>query len=347
MKIGLVITAVVALLGFNAQVSTVWAQGATAFTYQGLLRNNGTNVTGTNGLIFTLEDTASGSGQIGTPITNSVAVSNGLFTATLDFGAGAFNGSARWLDIAVSNGAANQELSPRTQILPTPYATFAAAAASASNFTGTVVQGSFVGYGGGLTNVGAMLQMQVFSNPGTFSFTAPTNVTTIIIEAWGGGGGGGSGSASYDVGGGGGGAGGYTKYYTPVTPGQSYQVIVGAGGNAGQAGGTSSMGGIPLSTGGSPGTTPNSISVTAGGAGGSGYGTSSTTSGIRGGTGKFGTPDGGGDGGDAPCGGPGGLGSFGTGAEAGHFPGGGGGGGDYAGTAAGAAGGNGEVIVYY
>ena len=349
MKIGLVTTAVVAILGFNAHVSTLLAQGATAFTYQGLLRNSGTNVTGTNGLIFTLYSSATGGSQIGTPITNSVAVTNGLFTVNLDFGAGAFNGSARWLDIAVSNSPANQELSPRAQVLPTPYATFAANAAvatTASNINGGVVEGSFVGYGGGLTNVAASLQMQVFTSSGTF--TVPTNVTSIIVEAWGGGGMGGSGSDTYDVGGGGGGAGGYAKVFYNVVPNGVYQVVVGTGGTTGAPTGTSSsMGGEILATGGAAGSSPTSTSRASGGAGGTGPSLSSASSAIQGGTGKYGTTSGGGDGGSAGCGGPGGLGNLGAGAEAGHFPGGGGGGGEYSGTTTGGAGGNGEVIVYY
>ncbi|HTV38936.1 MAG TPA: hypothetical protein VMF08_00060 [Candidatus Sulfotelmatobacter sp.] len=349
MKIGTIALAFATLLTFDAHVSTVLAQGATAFTYQGQLRNSGTNVTGTSGLIFALYNSSVGGSEIGAPITNNVAVTNGLFTVNLDFGAGAFSGSACWLDITVSNLPVNQELSPREQILPTPYAIFAASAASASNFTGSVVQGSFVGNGGGLTNIGVSLQMQVFTSSGTFN--VPTNVTSIIIEAWGGGGMGGSGSSTYDVGGGGGGAGGYTKALYTVTPGASYPVSVGAGGTSGQpTGGNTSMDFVLLATGGSPGGSPSSSSgsVVAGGAGGiSDLAASSLNSGTKGGTGKYGTPDGGGDGGDAPCGGPGGLGSFGGTPEAGHVPGGGGGGGDFAGVMTGANGGSGEVIVYY
>jgi hypothetical protein len=341
----------VAILAFNAHVSNVMGQGATAFTYQGQLRNSGTNVTATTGMIFTLYNSSIAGSQIGTPITNSVAISNGVFTVNLDFGAGAFNGTARWLDIAVSNLPANQELSPRAQILPTPYATFAATAAvaaTASNFNGGVLQGSFVGYGGGLTNVAPMLQLQVFTSSGTF--TVPTNITSIIVEAWGGGGVGGTGGPSYSVGGGGGGAGGYTKSLFYVTPGASYSVIIGAGGtSAAPTGGSTSMADDILATGGSPGTSPSEDGeVTPGGAGGiSDIAASSLNSGTKGGTGKYGTPDSGGNGGDAPCGGAGGLGSYGATPEAGHVPGGGGGGGDFAGVIAGANGGSGEVIVYY
>jgi hypothetical protein len=278
-----------------------------------------------------------------------VTVSNGLFTVDLDFGAGAFNGAARWLGIGVSNGTAVQVLSPRAQVLPTPYATYATTAGlaiTASNFAGGVVQASFIGNGTGLTNVAASLQMQVFSTPGTSTFITPTNVTSIIVEAWGGGGGGGSGNGTFGFSGGGGGAGGYAKIFYDVSPGASYPILVGTGGIAGGAGSSSSFDGVILATGGSAGTAGGSGDVTPGGTGGNGTVNLANATSMKGGTGKYGTTSGGGDGGDAPCGGPGGVGNMGFGTEAGHAPGGGGGGGEYTGTA-GAAGGNGEVIIYY
>ena len=56
---------------------------------------------------FTVYDAASGGAQDGAgPTTNAVAVSNGLFTVTLDFGS-VFDGNARWLELGVrSNGVA-------------------------------------------------------------------------------------------------------------------------------------------------------------------------------------------------------------------------------------------------
>jgi hypothetical protein len=348
---GMQIIAAVALwLAFLGCVATALGQGATAFTYQGQLLSNGTNVEGTNRMVFTLYSVVTGGTSVGGPTTNIVAVTNGLFTVNLDFGAGPFNGSARWLDIGVLNntagGPTNVELSPRQQILPTPYATFAATANTVSNVTGANFEGSFIGNGAGLTNAGVSLQMQVYSSPGIFTFVDPTNVTSIIVEAWGGGGGGGSGNTSFDSSGGGGGAGGYTKVFFEVTPGANYQVLVGAGGGAGGAGGSSGIGGETLAGGGAGGNAGSSSGLTVGGAGGSGLTESSTVSAIKGGTGKYGTVDGGGDGGSAGCGGPGGLGNLGGGAEAGHVPGGGGGSGVTT-TTTGATGGSGEVIVYY
>ncbi|MGH7954131.1 MAG: hypothetical protein ACREFE_19735, partial [Limisphaerales bacterium] len=101
-----------------ASIHRASAQGTTAFTYQGQLHDNDTNANGTYTMIFKLYDSVSGGNQIGSGITSSATLANGLFTVNLDFGAGAFNGSARWLDITVTNGPDIQELSPRVQVLP-------------------------------------------------------------------------------------------------------------------------------------------------------------------------------------------------------------------------------------
>ena len=342
--------AMAGLLIFNGHLSTALGQGATAFTYQGFLQNHGTNVTGTNGMIFSLYGYPFSGTPIVGPITNDVAISNGLFTVNLDFGVGPFNGQALWLDVAVSNGPAIVDLSPRSQLLPTPYATFANTASNLA--TGAVATGTFVGDGSGLMNVGANLQMQVFSTPGTSYFVVPTNVNSVIVEVWGGGGGGGAGYSLYDRGGGGGGSGGYAKGVVTVTPGATYTVMVGQGGSAGMGGGTSSFDYATMAaTGGSAGQNGSGSSNTAtGGAGGQGSGTGGvgTILSITGGPGQFGVYNvGGGNGGNAPCGGAGGLGNLGPGGSAGTAPGGGGGGGGYSSSTAGYAGGNGEVIVYY
>src|SRR4051794_33360445 len=78
-----------------------FAQG-TAFTYQGRLVTAGPPANGTYDLKLQLYDALSGGSLVAGPITNSaVVVSNGLFTVTLDFGAGVFTGPSRWLDIGV------------------------------------------------------------------------------------------------------------------------------------------------------------------------------------------------------------------------------------------------------
>jgi flagella basal body P-ring formation protein FlgA len=132
--------ALLALATLNSQLSTALAQGTTAFTYQGQLRDGGTNANGAYTMIFKLYDAVTSGNQIGSAITNSPTLGNGLFTVNLNFGAGAFNGSARWLDITISNGGVTQTLSPRVQVLPAPYAQFAAVAATVTNGAITTAQ---------------------------------------------------------------------------------------------------------------------------------------------------------------------------------------------------------------
>ncbi|MCX8091112.1 MAG: hypothetical protein N3I86_09315 [Verrucomicrobiae bacterium] len=113
---------------FNPPLSTCHAQG-TAFTYQGRLDSGGSPAAGIYDVRFAIYDAASGGNQWGPALTNSAtAVSNGLFTVTLDFGAGVFTGTARWLEIAVrtNGGGAFTPLAPRQALTPTPYAVFAA-----------------------------------------------------------------------------------------------------------------------------------------------------------------------------------------------------------------------------
>lgn len=123
----------VALSMFNPRMSALRAQGTTAFTYQGQLRDGGTNANGTYTMIFKLYDAISNGNLIGSAITNNPTLANGLFTTSLDFGPGAFDGNARWLEITITNGPDTQTLSPRVQVLPAPYAQYAAIAATVTN----------------------------------------------------------------------------------------------------------------------------------------------------------------------------------------------------------------------
>ena len=110
----------------------------TAFTYQGRLKSAGQPANGNYDLRFTLYDAASGSGQVGSPVTNApVIVTNGNFTVSLDFGA-VFSGEARWLEIGVrTNGSSSPygTLSPRQPLTPTPYALYAPSAGLAATAT--------------------------------------------------------------------------------------------------------------------------------------------------------------------------------------------------------------------
>ena len=118
---------VLLLFTLNLQPSTLLAQG-TAFTYQGRLDAAGAPANGSFDLRFAIYDAASGGSLLAGPLTNTaVAVSNGLFTVALDFGAGVFDGPARWLEIGVrtNGGGAFTALSPRQALTATPYAILA------------------------------------------------------------------------------------------------------------------------------------------------------------------------------------------------------------------------------
>jgi len=108
--------------------TTVQAILGTAFTYQGRLNKDGSPVSGTCDFQFSLWDALSGGTQIGSAITKyNVAVNNGFFTEQIDFGASAFNGDARWLQIAVrcpAGSGSYTTLSPRQPLTAAPYALY-------------------------------------------------------------------------------------------------------------------------------------------------------------------------------------------------------------------------------
>jgi len=135
----------------SSQISTCVAQG-TAFTYQGALGSNGASANGFFDVTFSLWNAASGPSQLGTTLTNSVSVSNGVFNVTLDFG-NQFPGANRWLEIGVrTNGnGAFTVLTPRQLLTSTPYA-IKASAVDAAGISGA---GTFSGNGAGLTNLPA------------------------------------------------------------------------------------------------------------------------------------------------------------------------------------------------
>src|ERR1017187_8010911 len=82
------------LLSLFAITRNSHAQG-TAFTYNGKLNAGGGPANGSYDLSFTLFPASSGGPQAAAPATNTAtAVSNGLFTVTLDFGTGVFNGTS-------------------------------------------------------------------------------------------------------------------------------------------------------------------------------------------------------------------------------------------------------------
>jgi hypothetical protein len=138
--------ALLLLATLNSQFSTTSAQG-TAFTYQGQLQNNGSPASGTFNLTFTLYAVNISGSAIAGPVTNNgVLVTDGLFTATIDFGSSVWNGATRWLQIAVetNGGSSFTALTPRQDVTPTPYAIYAEGS-SAAGLSGTIPMASLSG----------------------------------------------------------------------------------------------------------------------------------------------------------------------------------------------------------
>jgi hypothetical protein len=120
---------------FTLCAVTALAQ-TSSFTYQGRLTDGGTAANGNYDLQFALFD--SGGAQVGTTQTSSnVLVSAGIFTVSLDFGAGAFSGAPRFLEISarLTGAGSFTTLAPRQQITSTPYAIRSLNASSADTVT--------------------------------------------------------------------------------------------------------------------------------------------------------------------------------------------------------------------
>lgn len=120
-----------------ASVNTATAQ-STGFTYQGKLNDNNQPANGNYDFEFKLFDAASGGTQQGATLQrNNVPVTDGIFTVLLDFGANAFPGANRFLEISVrlSGTPGITVLAPRQPMTPTPYAIRSASAANADNAT--------------------------------------------------------------------------------------------------------------------------------------------------------------------------------------------------------------------
>jgi len=128
-------------------------------------RDNGTNANGNYTMILKLYDAVSGGNQVSNTITTSATFLNGIFSVSPDFGANAFDGNARWLDITVTNATRSETLSPRVQLLPTPYSIFAATANSLNSGTWSLHTGNIQNN----TNV-----FQIFDN-GIFVMGMSTN----------------------------------------------------------------------------------------------------------------------------------------------------------------------------
>jgi len=117
--------------------ATVSPGQTTAFNYQGRLTNVGLPANADYDFQFTVFDALNGGAIIAGQQQLNVAVVNGVFNVSLDFGAGAFPGANRYLEIAVrlAGGGAFTTLLPRQQILSAPYAIKSLTATTSDNST--------------------------------------------------------------------------------------------------------------------------------------------------------------------------------------------------------------------
>lgn len=148
----LLILCLLCLPCFIAQAQT------TAFTYQGHLMDNGASANGNYDIQFTLKTALTAGSTVGTPqIVSPVNAVNGIFAVSLDFGSAPFDGSNRWVEMAVrpfGSAAAYTVLAPRQQLTSTPHAVralnagaavtavTATNATNATNLTGTITAGN-------------------------------------------------------------------------------------------------------------------------------------------------------------------------------------------------------------
>jgi hypothetical protein len=186
-----------------AMPNAVRAQGS-AFTYQGRVTESGVGASGSNDFTFTLYTAAGGGATVGVSnVIEDLAITNGLFTVTLDFGASAFDGTARWLEIAVRPGASTgsyTKLAPRQAITATPHAMVAGkvtGSVAVSQLTGTI--GSALLAPGSVTSnqlaagsvntsqlaEGAVSMSKLAADPTVALSLTVTNPTPLIYDQFG------------------------------------------------------------------------------------------------------------------------------------------------------------------
>lgn len=175
----LIKSGVLAVLFLILAVSLAFAQAplGTAFTYQGQLKSEDQPYTGTCDFQFGLYDVLTGGTPLGNLTLTEVPLNEGYFTVQLDFGAGAFMGEARWLDISVRCPAGTGDytlLEPRQQLTADPYALYAINNWSVTGNAGTTPGTNYLG-----TSDNQALEIKV-NNQRVFRFEPNTTSPNLI-----------------------------------------------------------------------------------------------------------------------------------------------------------------------
>ncbi len=191
-KMGAPATASASQAGAEASSSPLIVPMGTAFTYQGEIQDGGSAANGSYDFSFRLLDGSdpSTAGQVGSTVDlASVPVEDGIFTVQLDFGASAFTGVARWLEISVGRaGDPLTTLAPTQPLTPAPYALYGEDADAdpanetntGINFTGTTLQ--ITDAGGTLSqNIGTFNGNLVITTNGRLGVREPAPTTDLFI----------------------------------------------------------------------------------------------------------------------------------------------------------------------
>ncbi len=167
--------------------SSVMTQSS-AFSYQGVLSSGGIPANGAFDLQFTLHDAVSDGNQIGsTLLRDDVVVANGVFSVTLDFGGGAFDGVGRYLGIGVRPGSSTgdyTQLTPRVQLNAVPYAVRSLKATTADLLSATLPVSS--GGTGGTTSEQARARLEAATRGVNTDITSLQGLTTPLSATQGG-----------------------------------------------------------------------------------------------------------------------------------------------------------------
>ena len=162
-----------------------------SFTYQGYLQKDGSPVNGLCDINFSLWDAVTNGNQIGETLYHYfVTVTNGVFTREINtsgnFGANAFTGQERYLEITVRCPAGSgtyTTLNTRQKITATPYAVSLVPNATISNTAGTPALNLWTSSGKALT------ANSLGGGSGSYGVYATTNQTSgtgVYGEAMGG-----------------------------------------------------------------------------------------------------------------------------------------------------------------